>query len=26
VGLAFVLSAYRNRPSVDVDGATAMRG
>ena len=26
VGLAIILSAYRNRPSVDVDGAKAMRG
>jgi NADH-quinone oxidoreductase subunit K len=26
VGLAIVLSAYRNRPSVDVDEAKAMRG
>ena len=26
VGLAIVLAAYRNRPSVDVDEARAMRG
>jgi len=26
VGLAIILAAYRNRPSVDVDGARAMRG
>ena len=26
VGLAIVLSAYRNRPSVDVDVAKAMKG
>ena len=26
VGLAIVLSAYRNRPTVDVDEVHAMRG